>query len=152
MKTEVTLTCESCGSGITIFPDANSTHAHCDICSHEQSVKFSLNLAEKSSLDECPCCGRKDFYRQKDFSRKIGVALFVIAAILSIWTYGISLIILYLLDLFLFRKIGEVAVCYKCNTLFRKLANMADIPVYDHEMNDRIVYSNHDFEGKGLNH
>jgi hypothetical protein len=137
LKAEVTFTCEKCGSGITVMPKIESTHAHCDICNHDQKVKFSHTLATNGILDECPCCARKDFYRQKDFNRKIGVALFVLASILSFWTYGISLIVLYLFDLFLFRRLGEVAACYKCNTLFRKLTNMAQIPPFDHEMNDR---------------
>jgi hypothetical protein len=103
-------------------------------------------------LKDCPCCGRKDFYSQKDFNRKLGVMLFVIAAILSIWTYGLSLVALYLVDLFLFRKLAMVAICYKCTTNFRKLTNMNEIRDYDHEMNDRIVYSDHDFKGQPLNH
>jgi hypothetical protein len=93
-----------------------------------------------------------DFYKQKDFNRKIGVFLFVVAAILSIWTYGLSLVALYLVDLFLFRKLSLVGVCYKCRTNFRKISNIQEIREFDHEMNDRIVYSDHDFKGKPLSH
>jgi hypothetical protein len=107
---------------------------------------------EQGVLKECPVCSRQDFYKQKDFNRKIGVALFIIAAILSIWTYGLSLVGLYLVDLFLFRRLAMVAICYKCRTNFRGLANMLEIRDYDHEMNDRIVYSDHDFKGKPLSH
>lgn len=147
----VQFTCEKCGSGVQVYPSASSTHASCDICKHSFPVCFNSDH-EKGILKDCPCCKRKDFYIQKDFNRKIGVVLFVIAAILSIWTYGISLIVLYLVDLFLFKKLGNVASCYKCNTLFRGLANQSDIRPFDHEMNDRIVYSDHDFKGQPLVH
>jgi hypothetical protein len=148
---EVQITCSSCGSGIEVVPDQAATKVNCDICKHVQDVHFT-HEHEQGILKECPVCTRQDFYKQKDFNRIIGVALFIVAAILSIWTYGISLVVLYLCDLFLFRKLSMVAICYKCRTNFRKVLNMNDIYDYDHEMNDRIVYSDHDFKGKPLSH
>lgn len=147
MKMEVTITCSDCGSGIHIFPSVDSHKVDCEICGKIEKINFTENH-EKGILKECPCCERRDFYSQKDFNRKIGVVLFVIAAILSIWTYGISFIVLYLADLILFKKLPKIAICYKCNTIFRKVANINEIHGFDHEMNDRIVYADHDFEGK----
>jgi LSD1 subclass zinc finger protein len=148
---EVQITCTSCGSSVEVLPDKGATKVQCAVCQHVHDVKFSEEH-ERGVLKDCPVCSRQDFYKQKDFNRKIGVALFVIAAILSIWTYGISLVVLYLVDLFLFRKLSLVAICYKCKTNFRKLQNMSEIRDFDHEMNDRIVYSDHDFKGKPLSH
>ena len=76
----------------------------------------------------------------------------MVAAILSIWTYGLSLVGLYILDLFFYKKLPFVAACYKCSTNFRKVKNIGEIPNFDHEMHDRIVYSDHDFKGKPLSH
>ncbi len=148
---EIQFTCDNCQSSVEVFPSLNASEINCSVCHHTQEVKFSNDHLDGNLID-CPSCGRKDFYKQKDFNRKLGVALFIIAAIASIWTYGISLIVLWLLDLFLFSKIGNVAICYKCNTNFRDVKNMSKIPGFDHEMNDRIVYSDHDFEGKPLEH
>ncbi len=148
---EVQITCTSCGSSIEVLPDRSSSKVECDVCKHVQEVIFTADH-EVGSLTECPVCRRMDFYKQKDFNRKIGVTLFLIAAILSIWTYGLSLVGLFLVDLFLFQKLSVVAICYKCRTNFRKLKNMGEIREYDHEMNDRIVYSDHDFKGKPLSH
>jgi hypothetical protein len=148
---EVQITCKSCGSSVEVVPDANASKVHCDVCQHVQAVTFTP-AHEAGILQECPVCNRQDFYKQKDFNRKIGVMLFVIAAILSIWTYGLSLVALYLVDLFLFGKLAQVAICYKCQTNFRGLNNMAEIHDFDHEMNDRIVYADHDFKGKPLSH
>ena len=148
---EVTITCSECGSGIHVHPNRNATEAVCQVCQTTTTVKFSAEI-ENGNLHQCPVCDRKDFYKQKDFNRKIGVTLFVIAAILSIWTYGISFIVLYIFDLLLHRKLGDVVSCYKCDTLFRKVSNIEEIPAFDHEMNDRIKYADHDFDGKPLQH
>jgi hypothetical protein len=148
---EVTLTCDECKSAVSVYPDQQASIAKCTICQHEHNVTFTKNVLS-DELDCCPKCERKDFYKQKDFNRKIGVTLFVIAAIASIWTYGVSLIFLWLVDLFLFSKIPDVVSCYKCETLFRKVKNLHNIEVFNHEMNDRIIYSDHNFEGKSLSH
>lgn len=148
---DIQITCTECGSGIEINPGFEASLAHCEICQHDTPVKFTP-AHMSGALEECPVCERQDFYKQKDFNRKIGVALFVIAAILSIWTYGLSLVALYLVDLFLFRRLSMVAICYKCQTNFRNITNMKDIRDFDHEMNDRIVYSDHDFKGKPISH
>ncbi len=148
---EVQITCKECGSSVEVHPDHNAAKVACEVCKHVTDVKFTQEH-EHGILKECPVCERMDFYKQKDFNRAIGVGLFVIAAILSIWTYGMSLVALYLVDLFLFRKLALVAICYKCRTNFRKIANMTAIRDFDHEMNDRIVYLDHDFKGKPLSH
>jgi hypothetical protein len=147
----IQITCTSCGSSVEVHPDRLAHQAKCDVCQHSMDVTFSPEL-EQGLLKDCPVCTRQDFYKQKDFNRKIGVALFILAAILSIWTYGLSLVALYLVDLFLFRKLPMVAICYKCRTNFRNVSNISEIRDYDHEMNDRIVYSDHDFKGKPLSH
>ena len=144
---EVTLTCPECGSAVSVYPSSQASSALCQICRHEVPVIFS-HRHEEGFLDECPACGRKDFYRQKDFNRKLGVGLFVIAAVLSIWTYGLSLVALWLLDLFLFRRLGSVVVCYNCNGIFRKILDENKISEFDHEIHDRIVYGGEDFGGK----
>lgn len=148
---EVTITCPSCGSGIHVKPTATASSAKCDVCQHEVPVSFNADQ-EAGKLCQCPVCSRKDFYQQKDFNRKIGVTLFVIAAILSIWTYGLSFVALWLVDLVLFKKLGSIAICYKCQTIFRRVANIAEIRPFDHEMNDRVIYADHDFDGKPLSH
>lgn len=147
----VTITCPSCGSGIHILPNQSAAQAKCEICEHLVEVNFTTQ-DEASNLCQCPVCSRKDFYQQKDFNRKIGVTLFVLAAIASIWTYGLSFVALWLVDLVLFKKLGSIAICYKCQTIFRKVANIDEIRPFDHEMNDRVIYADHDFEGKPLSH
>jgi hypothetical protein len=147
----VQITCEKCKSSVEVIPTENATKALCDVCGHITEVKFTQNHL-KNQLKECAVCERQDFFIQKDFNRKVGVTLFIIASILSIWTYGISFIVLYAMDFFLFKKLHYVAVCYKCNTIYRGAENTLQIPAFDHEMHDRIVYADHDFKGKPISH
>ncbi len=147
----VQITCKNCGSSVEVQPSLDAKFAQCGVCHHSTEICFEESHMQ-NKLVKCPVCSRQDFYKQKDFNRKIGVLLFVIAAILSIWTYGLSLVVLYLVDMFLFKKLGFVVVCYKCNTNFRNIENLEAIRDFDHEMHDRIVYSDHDFKGKPLTH
>ena len=147
----VLCTCPECGSGIHIAPSLEAKKAKCDICDHIIDVHFNEDHI-KGEVRDCPVCERKDFYGQKDFNRKIGVILFTIAAILSIWTYGISFVVLWLFDLLLFKRLGWVTICYKCQTIFHNVSNQQDIHEFNHEMNDRIIYSDHDFKGEQLEH
>lgn len=148
---EITITCTECGSGIHVHPDLMATEAVCKVCETKNPVKFNEDHMN-GEIKDCPVCERKDFYKQKDFNRKIGVLLFVIAACLVPWTYGVSLIVLWLMDLLLFKRLGNIVICYKCQTIFRKVNNIEKIYDFDHEMNDRIIYSDHDFEGKPPTH
>lgn len=151
----VNFTCDHCGSGIHVYPSNKSDTIHCDICNTDGSVKFNADH-EKSIVKDCPKCDRKDFYSQSDFNRKIGVLLYLIPTCITIFgnlLWGIfSFFIFWLIDFFLFQKISKIVICYKCNTIFRRCQNVADIEPFNHEMNDRIIYSDHDFEGKPLKH
>lgn len=148
---QVQITCSGCGSSVTVLPSLQANATKCDVCQHVTPLKFTPAHVE-SRLEDCAVCERKDFYQQKDFNRVVGATLFIIAACLVPWTYGLSLLALYLLDVFLFRRLSMIAVCYKCKTIYRHVANIDQIHDYNHEMNDRIVYSDHDFKGKTLSH
>jgi len=156
----VLFTCKNCGSGIHVHPTADSKQIVCEICHTSQDVKFNSDH-EKGILKDCPGCERKDFYSQKDFNRNIGAALFIVTAIISTILFYLdfgpqyylsTFILLYIVDFFLFRKLKPIAICYKCNTIFRDVSNIDEIHPFNHEMHDRIVYSNHDFGGKPLDH
>jgi len=156
----VHFTCKNCGSGVHVYPDTNAKRIKCDVCNHEEPVFFNQEHVE-GILKDCPGCERKDFYSQKDFNRKLGVIIFVIAAIIStimLWVglgpqwYLSTFIVLYALDFFLFRRLNQIAICYKCNAIFRDVKNINSIPGFNHEMNDRIIYSDHNFHGKPLDH
>lgn len=64
-------------------------------------------------------CGGTRFYRQKMFPRWLGIGLVVVGAIASIWTYGLSLVAVFVIDLLIYRAVPEMAVCYLCRAEVR---------------------------------
>ena len=143
MSLSAQITCPECSSSIEVYLNNDSSHAKCTVCSHE--VEIHLTDEHRSDkLNSCVVCQRRAFYKQKDFNRIVGVTLFIIAAILSIWTYGLSFVVLWLLDMFLFKKLSLIAICYKCTTIYRGAANIGEIGEFDHQLHDRIVYSDYD--------
>jgi hypothetical protein len=73
----------------------------------------------RASVDTCPVCSCRHLYRQKDFNRALGCLIVVIGAVLVPWTYGLSLVVLSLVDLWLYHRLQVSVVCYKCDTVYR---------------------------------
>lgn len=151
----VLFTCKECGSGVHVYPDTNTPDIECHICGTQFKAHFTKEH-EASILKDCPECERKDFYKQVDFNRKIGVLLYLIPTALCIF-WGLlegilAYFVFWLIDLFLFKKLNTIANCYKCNAIFKNVKNIKEIEDFNHEMNDRIVYSDQDFQGKPLEH
>ena len=143
MSLSAQITCPECGSSIQVYLNEKAEAAKCTVCEHEVKLHVTDDHL-KDELFSCVVCKRKAFYHQKDFNRAVGVTLFIIAAIFVPWTYGLSLVGLWLVDFFLFRKILMIWICYKCNTIYRGAANLKEIPEFDHQLHDRIVYSDYD--------
>ena len=70
-------------------------------------------------VGRCPLCSCDHLYKQRDFNRGLGCLLVLIGAVLVPWTYGLSLIVLSLLDVWLYRRLSDTVVCYRCDTVYR---------------------------------
>ncbi len=80
--------------------------------------KFAAKTAE-DTIAVCLACGSKDLYLQKDFPRKIAIPIVLIGILTVPWTYGISLIVVALIDFILYRLVSWMTVCYKCRSEYR---------------------------------
>ena len=88
------LDCEQCKMKMH-FEDARE----CNQCQQPELFNSTLDFSC------CPICGSNHFYRKKDFNQAIGCIIILIGAILVPWTYGISLLILSIIDYLLYRRI-----------------------------------------------
>lgn len=70
-------------------------------------------------MHHCLLCGCRHLYRQRDVNRGLGCLLVAVGAALVPWTYGLSLVLLGLVDLALYYRLPEAVVCYRCDTVFR---------------------------------
>lgn len=110
------------------------------------SFSYSENIPEK-----CPTCGCKEFYKQSDFKRAIGIWLVSIASLLTavlmymgynwfvIWS---PMFILLFFDRIMNALRPVAAICYKCKHVVRGLSSseLEKIDGFELEIYDRYKY------------
>jgi len=94
-------------------------------------LKNGFAIDSVSSENKCLLCEGDHFYLVKDFNRAIGILIFVVGAILSIWTYGISLAVAALIDAILYKKLPFLKVCYMCDSEYRGVPILKTDKGYD---------------------
>ena len=113
----------------------------CGVCGETKSITGNLacntcahgeKLNPEMTFTLCPACGGSQFYRKKDFNQALGCLIMIIGAVLVPWTYGLSLLVLALLDFFLYRRVKESVSCYRCKSEFRGIAIPDEIKPFDH--------------------
>ena len=95
----------------------------CTSCSYQQPMATGAFDVANNLLDPisvCLACGSNRLYTQKDFNRKLGVAIVIVGAALSPWTYGLSLVVCMGLDYGLYSFVPEIVVCYACDAIHRR--------------------------------
>ena len=103
----------------------------CAFCRQVHPIRRGSAAADATPLPSCLRCGLDRLYRQKDFNRKIGLWIFIVAAILSVPTWGVSLLVATIVDRILFYLLGDVTICYGCNTQHRGFTDNADHGEFD---------------------
>lgn len=96
---------------------------HCEYAQPFAEEAVDENAQVQDPLPCCAVCGYDRLYSQKDFNRKLGLAVVVVGAVLSPWTYGLSLVVCMGLDYGLYRFVPEITVCYGCSTIHRGFAH-----------------------------
>ncbi len=119
------------------------SHIECEICKetktfNEANFCKDCNNSELFTKDldfkKCPVCASKHLYRKKDFNQAVGCLIILIGAILVPWTYGISLLVLSLVDYLLYRQIKDSVECYKCKSEFKDIIVPDYLNVFDHHI------------------
>jgi hypothetical protein len=90
-----------------------------------------------SAVEVCPLCGCRHLYRQRDVHRAVGCTLVAVGAILAPWTWGLSLVLLAGVDLWLSRRLPWAVVCYRCDTVYRDArpgARQGDFELLKHDV------------------
>lgn len=133
--------CRSCGLPFRAVLEPGKTSLPCPGCGEARSVAADgWRAGSPGRVDRCPLCGCDHLYRQKDVHRGWGCALIVVGAALAPWTWGLSLVVLAALDLWLFRRLGDAVVCYRCDTVHRDAAPTARQGEFNLLKHDVIKY------------
>jgi hypothetical protein len=124
---QVVARCPKCDAGLPV--DAAEAHESikCGGCGHMLALSFSEGLRGDVRVDACPVCGGADFYIRKDFDPKIGLTVVVIGGLISALFYWFEedliaysiLAFAVVVDLIVYRRLGDVTVCYRCHSEFR---------------------------------
>ena len=93
----------------------------CSGCGGSLPVPAGARAAGDCALRRCPVCGGEEFYVQRDFNRRVGLALVILGALLAWPTRGLSLLVMAVLDLLLYAAVPEITICYRCEAIFRGL-------------------------------
>lgn len=124
---EIVAKCPKCDAGLPVSAPGAPAAIRCGGCGLDIPLTWSAGVRDDSAVDRCPVCGGPDFYLRKDFDPKIGLGVVIVGALISggFYWFGRDLIAYSILgaatliDLFVYGRLGEVTVCYRCHTEFR---------------------------------
>lgn len=129
--------CPECKSGFLINVKQDNDNLSCKNCKMNFNKVVIDEMEKTKTVTECPICKFNDFWIDKKFPKKIGLALVIIAAILVPFTWGLSFIILFLLDIILWISLEWRMNCYKCGSEFigfikNEKTKPFDLKLYDY--------------------
>ncbi len=111
----IALLCPACEREV-VLPFAAS--ATCPWCAHA----IALDLAKVDAAGvptRCLACDCRDLYKQRDFNRAVGCFVVLVSIAFAVHTYYVSLFLGALVDAWLYRRLPEVLVCYRCRAVHR---------------------------------
>ncbi len=122
---ELTYTCPECKSVNRLGPFEQAECAACASCGHAHALK--QNATRGGELIMCPWCATHDLYIQKDFPQGLGLAILVVGfGISTVFWYNQQplatfavLIASVAIDWFLYYRVPEVTICYRCLSQIR---------------------------------
>jgi hypothetical protein len=124
---EILAKCPKCDASLPVHAADAPAAIKCGRCRRDIALHVSDAVRDDRAVDRCPVCEGAEFYIRKDFDPKVGLAVVVIGASISAafyWfgrdliAYGI-LASAALIDLFVYGRLKDLTVCYRCHTEFR---------------------------------
>lgn len=135
--------CPSCQGVVVVQDVEQKPEICCTHCSWKKKTPVENIVDEKPQ--SCLICGCQDLWRQKDFPVAWGLAMVVIAVILSsiaiayyrpILAMGI-LMFFALVDMVLYLFMKDVLVCYRCSSRHRSKPINNEDPAFNLEIAER---------------
>ena len=119
--------CPKCDAGLPVQAASAPESITCGGCGREIPLSVSDTVRQGRAVDRCPVCSGSDFYIRKDFDPKIGLSVVIVGALISaaFYWYGRDLIAYSILaaatliDLFIYGRLKDLTVCYRCHSEFR---------------------------------
>ncbi len=140
---EVTVKCPGCDAALPVRAADAPDDIVCGRCRRVIPLIVTDAVRQDAEVDACPVCRGRDFYIRKDFDPKMGLTFVVVGAAISavFYGYGMDLVaygvlaVAALIDLAVYRRLGDVTVCYRCHAelrgRFRRTAGDFDLLTAD---------------------
>ena len=127
----VTFGCPSCGRGLERYP---GQFAPCKYCGAEAGL-------EDVTPPPCMACGCDELYRHRDFNQKLGILIIAIGVVLWLWLDNfLPMVGAAIIDLLLFYKLPDVAICYRCKAHHRGFDDIGVLPGFDLERHEHYRF------------
>lgn len=139
----VTFRCPECDQPAFAEFGPSSREIACSRC----AVRFTIppgSVTDKKLL-HCLICPSTELFIRKDFPQVLGVAIVVLAAVVSSifwylhmtwWTYG-TLFSAAFIDLLLYLCVGNQLQCYRCQAQYRAVPGLDDHEAFDLETHEK---------------
>ena len=135
--------CPTCDQPATAEFGSNSSELTCSRC----GVKFPISTGSVSEkqITQCLICPSTELFIRKDFPQVLGVAIVVLAAVISSvfwylhmpwWTYG-TLFTAAFIDLVLYIFVGNQLQCYRCQAQYRGVPGLENHEAFDLETHEK---------------
>ena len=134
----VAYVCERCGREVVQSLGQDARPAVCPGCGQASQGVPRDAAADGGFLSRCARCGVDRLYVQKDFNKKAGLWVFVVAAVLSVPTWGLSLVAATLIDLVLYYSLGDATLCYGCGAVHRGFPRNPAHGVFDIHVQESV--------------
>ncbi|MFQ5601342.1 MAG: hypothetical protein ACE5G2_12425 [Candidatus Krumholzibacteriia bacterium] len=134
MASEVNFACSTCGNGLVLPLAKPDARAVCKRCGGEARLAHAPEATDPITC--CAACGSEALFVQRDFNRKLGLAIVVVAALFVVRTWGLSLLLAALADWTLYRTLPRITVCYACEAIHRGIPVNPTHGPFDHEIED----------------
>lgn len=119
--------CPSCQQTNQLEVSEAHRQMSCVHCGTAWSLDFSDSLIQTGMVDRCALCREDKLYVQRDFNRNLGLAIVMLAAIVSFWLYGRDQVVwsfgvlfaAVVADFVLYWILPYVTICYVCRAEYR---------------------------------
>ena len=139
----VTFRCPTCDQPAIAEFEQESAEIACCRC----GVKFPIpaNCVTEKEVTQCLICPSTELFVRKDFPQVLGVAIVVLAAVVSSvfwylhmpwWTYG-TLFLAAFIDLVLYILVGNQLQCYRCQAQYRGVPGLDNHEAFDLETHEK---------------
>jgi hypothetical protein len=124
---EIVAKCPECDAGLPVRAEDAPEVVRCGGCGRDIPLGVSEAVRADSAVDRCPVCAGTDFYIRKDFDPRLGLTVVIAGALVSAIYYWFGRdFIAYgilggaaLVDLFVYGRLKDLTVCYRCHSEFR---------------------------------